>query len=266
MAFLSDGYIGGEVEVLATIRRRIGEARIHAFGVESAVNRYLLDGMAEEGRGHARYVGPGEDAAEVAEALARDLRSPVLTDVRIDWGGLAVTDVTPARIPDLFAGGSVRVHARYRGAGAAKLRVSGLSSGSPAALEVPLTLTDEAREPALPLTWARSRIAELERAVAVGEDSGRSEAEITRLGLGFSLQTRSTSSVAVSERVVNDTGRAAEAAAVPLPMVHGVSAAAYPGGFAGSSTPEPEPWLGLIDVAALSRLRRRGRRGAGAAA
>lgn len=260
VVFLSDGYIGGETEVLRTIREQIGQARIYAFGIGNAVNRYLLDAMADEGRGYARYVGLDEEAMEVAERLAADLKSPLLTDIEIDWGGLEVTDVTPARLPDLFAGNALRVHARYDGAAEGQILLKGLVQGREAQMPVNLTLSEAEGEAALPLIWARNRIAALERMIAVGDRSAAADAEITALGLAFSLQTRNTSFVAVSERVVNATGEPAHPASVPLPMVQGVGPEAYPQGFAGSSTPEPETLLGMLLVAAMGLVRWRSRR------
>ncbi|MEM6739376.1 MAG: VIT and VWA domain-containing protein [Pseudomonadota bacterium] len=254
VVFLSDGYIGAEQDVLRTIRQQIGAARIYAFGVGEAVNRYLLDGMAEEGRGYARYVGLDEDALEVAEGLARDLESPLLTDIEIDWGDLAVSDVSPSRVPDLFAGQSVRLYARHEANGPASVEIRGRVRGRPASMTVPLKLTHDIAEPALPLIWARNRIADLERNAVVGAAPEVSDAEITRLGLAFSLQTRNTSFVAVSERVANETGLPTQTASVPLPMVEGVQPSAYPQGFSGASTPEPQAVLGLLLLAALSLL------------
>ncbi|MEO1679362.1 MAG: VIT and VWA domain-containing protein [Pseudomonadota bacterium] len=254
VVFLSDGYIGDEQTVLQTIRRQIGDARIYAFGVGSSVNRYLLDGMADEGRGYARYVGLDEDALEVAETLARDLKSPLLTDIEIDWGDLAVVDVSPSKVPDLFAGQSVRVYARHTALGPAAIEITGQVDGRAAAMQVPLQLTDDASEPALPLVWARNRISDLERNVVLGEDPVTSDAEITRLGLAFSLQTKNTSFVAVSERVANDTGLLAQTVSVPVPMAHRVPPSAYPSGFSGASTPEPQAILGMLLLAALSLL------------
>lgn len=265
VVFLSDGYIGDEATVLRTIRQQIGEARIFAFGVGTAVNRYLLESMAEEGRGYVRYVDPTEDAGEVAETMARDLRTPVLTDIHVDWGDLAVTEVSPARIPDLFAGRQLRLLARYEG-GAGQVRISGQAAGRAASLVADVAPKEAngrgtATSEALPLIWARERIADHERALAVRE--GRStdhEAAITRLGLAFGLQSRFTSFVAVSERVVNATGTS-KPASVALPKVSGVPASAYPR-FSGASTPEPETVFGLgvlAMLAAVQALRRRRR-------
>lgn len=260
VVFLSDGYIGGEAQVLRTIREQIGQARIYAFGIGSSVNRYLLDAMAEEGRGYARYVGLDEDAMDVAEVMAANLKTPLLTDIEIDWGDLQVSDVTPARIPDLFAGNSLRVYARYKGADQGQVMLKGLVQGRKAEMPVKLILSDQKGEAALPLIWARNQIATMERRIAVRDRAAAADAEITRLGLAFSLQTKNTSFVAVSQKVVNDSGKAAKPAGAPLPMVSGVSENAYQQGFSGSSTPEPEAVLGMILVAVMTLLGLRPRR------
>ncbi|MEP3346349.1 MAG: VIT and VWA domain-containing protein [Litoreibacter sp.] len=254
VVFLSDGYIGDEARVLRTIREQIGEARIYAFGVGRSVNRYLLDAMADEGRGYSRYVGLDEEADEVAEVLAADLKSPLLTDISIDWGDLEVQDVTPARIPDLFAGNSLRIYARHNGTGDAEVTLKGLVNGHEAKMPVTLNLTNNAEQAALPLIWARNRIAGLTRQIAVGERPDEADREITKLGLEFSLQTQNTSFVAVSEHPVNTSGQQATVTSVPLPMVSGVSKEAYAQPFAGSSSPEPEAIIGFLMLAAMTLL------------
>jgi Ca-activated chloride channel family protein len=254
VVFLSDGYIGDEATVLKTIHQQIGDARIYAFGIGNSVNRYLLESMAEEGRGYVRYVGIDEDASEVAETLAADLKSPLLTDITIDWGGLQVTDVTPGRLPDLFAGNSLRVYARHKGEGEAVVTLKGLVQGRKAEMPVRVTLLASEGQSALPLIWARNRIADLTRHIAVGERPDEASEEITKLGLEFSLQTQNTSFVAVSQKVVNTTGQAATPASVPLPMVSGVTEAAYPQAFTGASTPEPQAILGFLLMGAITSL------------
>lgn len=254
VVFLSDGYIGDEARVLRTIRQQIGKARIYAFGVGNSVNRYLLDAMSDEGRGYARYVSVDEDPSEVAEMLAANLKSPLLTDITIDWGDLEVYGVTPARIPDLFAGNSLRIYARYNGSGDAKVTLKGLVKGRIAEMPVSLALTDSADEAALPLIWARNRIAELTREIAVGTKPDEADREITKLGLEFSLQTQNTSFIAVSKTPVNASGQQANAASVPLPMASGLSKNAFAQPFAGSSSPEPEAIIGFLMLAAMTLL------------
>ncbi|WP_298256353.1 VIT and VWA domain-containing protein [uncultured Litoreibacter sp.] len=261
VVFLSDGYIGDEAKVLRTIRAQIGAARIYAFGVGNSVNRYLLDAMADEGRGYSRYVGLDEQASEVAEELAADLKSPLLTDITIDWGDLDVQDVTPARVPDLFAGNSLRVYTRFdrenvKDLAQAKITLKGLVNGHLAEMPVTVSLKDTPQNPALPLVWARNRIADLTRQIAVGEDPSSADREITKLGLEYALQTQYTSFVAVSQRQSNSSGVTGKNALVPLPMVSGMSKAGHGHGtaFAGSSSPEPEAIIGFLLIAAMTLL------------
>jgi Ca-activated chloride channel family protein len=259
VVFLSDGYIGDEATVLKTIRAQIGDARIYAFGVGGSVNRYLLDAMADEGGGYARYIDPTKPASETAETLARDLKSPVLTDLTIDWGDADVTGQTPARLPDLFHGNSLRVLAQYANTANTTIQVRGKQNGRDVVLPISADLTRNVPTPrarALPLIWARTRIADLERTRAVGGGSpAQIDAQITELGLTHRLQTRLTSFVAVSNAVVNPTGLPARTVNVALPQVKGVPAAVHSNGFSGASTPEPRTWAALVVLLALLMLR-----------
>ena len=126
VTFLTDGYIGNEAEILGEVQRTIGDARIFSFGVGNAVNRYLLDGLATEGRGAVAYLGLDDSAAEVMEFYFERISRPALTDVEIDWNGLAATDVYPARLPDLFAGRPTTA----TGKSAARLAMSRCAAGS----------------------------------------------------------------------------------------------------------------------------------------
>lgn len=255
VVFLTDGYIGDEATVISSVANRIGKARIYAFGVGNSVNRFLLDAIATEGRGYARYVALGEDAGEAAESLAAKLKTPLLTDISIDWNGLKVEGQSPARIPDLFEGGSVRVMGRYTSGGRHTIFINGLVNGHAARLPLEIDLKSSVdgsavSSRALPLIWAREQIFDKERAYTIGGSTDKQlQQEIVDLGLTYSLQTRFTSFVAVSEKVVNGAPGATSHRNVPLPQVTGVSTNAYPSlNLSGSSAPEPESLFGLMLV------------------
>ena len=259
VVFLTDGYIGADRQVIQTVSQRIGQARIYAFGVGNAVNRYLLEGIAKEGRGRARFIEVDEAASEVARALAAQIESPLLTDISIDWNGLAVSDMTPSRVPDLFAGESLRLMARYKVGGTHKIIVNGMVNGRPASLPIDLMLenTPTETDSAVPLTWARERVFDLERdyTLSGGTDEQQKQA-ITRIGLDYSLQTAFTSFVAVSKTVYDETPSATQTASVPVPQVKGVNATAYPTlNLGGSSTPEPETMIGFVIAIMMIMLR-----------
>ena len=114
VCFMTDGLVGNDLEILAEVRKH-ADARVFSFGIGSSVNRFLLDGMARLGRGEMEYVALNDDGSAAARRFHERVRDPLLTDVEIDWGGLAVSDIYPKRIPDLFAAKPVVVTGRYAG-------------------------------------------------------------------------------------------------------------------------------------------------------
>jgi Ca-activated chloride channel family protein len=235
--FLTDGYIGNDEQILAAVRRRIGDARLFSFGVGSSVNRYLLDGLAEEGRGEVAYFLPGSEVkAEVAKFYDR-IRSPYLTDIELVWNGVEVADVYPLRVPDLFAGRPLKIHARYADAARGDLEVRGKIAGREWHRKLDLDLpNEEAGNPALGSLWARARIGDLQREMRTGEQPALVE-EITQLALRHSLVTKYTSLVAVEERIVVSDGNP-RTVRVPVEMPEGVS---YEGVFGELRSEEMAP-------------------------
>jgi len=271
VVFLTDGYIGNEQSVLELVQQLLGDARLYAFGVGAGVNRYLLDELGRVGRGFTRYFDPTRDEesqeAVVAELVAR-LASPVLTDLAIDWGGLPVSDVVPATLPDLYAGDSIRVTGRFSAPVDGTITISGTGRRHRATLTRHVQLSEAGDRPAVRRIWARTAVAELmhtfvtplELRPGAMEDQALQTA-VTELGLTYGLATRWTAFVAVSRRVYNQDPAAGMNADVALPKVAGVSQLAYTGrAMTGGAAPEPGLLLGLLTALATwlaTRPRRR---------
>jgi Ca-activated chloride channel family protein len=222
VAFLTDGYIGNETEILAEVRKALGQARLFSFGIGSSVNRYLLESLAEEGRGAAAFLAPKESPEDLVKRFVARIDAPVLTDVRLTWEGLRVEDLEPARMPDLFAGQQILVHARYGNPGSGMLRVEGMRDGRPYAFETVVVLPERAEDhEALGRLWARARIHRLERGSFDSPSDGLRET-ITKLGLTHRLMTAYTSLVAVDSVISNPSGQSARVE-VPVELPSGVS-------------------------------------------
>ncbi len=291
VVFLSDGYVGNESEIFGLIADHIEDARLYAFGVGTAPNRYLMNEMARHGRGFARYVDPTETSHTVAKDLAQRIAAPLLTNITVDWGEAGGRGATPARIPDLFAGDSVRVMARFDQPGDHVVTVNGKVNGRRASMPVEVNIPDfndpagssSDEGAAIPLIWARSQIEDAMRDYQTdvrwrfsGLSNHQLRKRVTELGLTYSLMTQWTSFVAVSEAVINTAPQTHANANVPLPVVDGVSELAYPKAvhsprtlganaapsgpsvsapvFAGSSTPEPGVWAMLALLASLGAM------------
>src|SRR4029079_15270115 len=101
VCFMTDGYVGNDMEIIDEVQKH-QNARVFAFGIGGSVNRFLLDKMAEAGRGEVEYVSLTDDGSAAARRFHERVRNPLLTDISIDWNGLPVADVYPKSIPDLF--------------------------------------------------------------------------------------------------------------------------------------------------------------------
>jgi Ca-activated chloride channel homolog len=226
VAFLTDGYIGNEDDVLRLVGARLGPARLFSFGVGSAVNRYLLEEMARVGRGAVEIVRPDEETRAAVGRFHDRIARPLLTDVSVDWSGLDVRDQVPAAIPDLFLGQPLVVAARYGRPGRAVVTVNARKAGQPVSFQVPVTLPerDEAR-PAVGSVWARARIAELSRQLlrlrAGDAEAADLRERITAIALEHHLMSPYTAFVAVDTTRVTEGGRGAEVA-VPVEVPQGV--------------------------------------------
>jgi Ca-activated chloride channel family protein len=138
VVFLTDGYIGNELQIFAEVHQRLRDARIFSFGVGASPNGYLLDGLARLGKGAVAYLGLQEDAARVMDDFLQRVWRPALMDVAIDWGGLRVKDVYPSRLPDVFVGRPLLVTGRFEGEPSGAVRVMGKAGSK--AVEIPLRI------------------------------------------------------------------------------------------------------------------------------
>jgi Ca-activated chloride channel family protein len=206
VTFLTDGYIGNELEILGAIHERLGDSRIFSFGVGSSVNRYLLERMAGVGRGAVAYLGLQDSGREVMDFFFDRVSHPALIDVGIEWAGMHVSDVYPSRLPDLFVGRPVVVTGKYLGE-VREPRIRGRAAGR--AIELALPHDGDAPEHSfIPSIWARLRIADLaDRQVWVNDPYNDLAREIKDTALAYGLMSDYTAFVAVDASRVTEGDR-----------------------------------------------------------
>lgn len=226
VCFITDGYVGNDFEIIGEIQKH-PNARVFSFGIGNSVNRFLLDKMAEHGRGEVEYVSLQDDGSAAAKRLHERVRNPLLTDIELDWGGLPVTDVYPQRIPDLFSAKPLILTGRYTQGARGTVRLRGKLAGQPFVRELQIELPDQQPEhDVLATLWARTRIDRLMSEDFQGLQNGNAKPDvreaITQLGLDFRLMTQFTSFVAVEETIVTEGG-VPRRIDVPVEMPEGVS-------------------------------------------
>lgn len=226
VCFMTDGYVGNDMEIISEVQKH-PNARVFSFGIGSSVNRFLLDKMAEEGRGEVEYVSLKDDGSKAAKRFHERIRNPLLTDISIDWNGMEVADVYPKKKADLFSAKPVVIHGRYTKAGSGTIRLRGRSGGKEFVKEIPVNFPEnEARDAVLSTLWARTRVDNLMSQDYQGMQAENPKSEIkdtiTQLGLEYRLLTQFTSFVAVEEKVVTEGGKP-KRIDVPVEIPEGVN-------------------------------------------
>jgi len=210
VVLLTDGYLGNEREVFSEVRERLGAARLFALGAGTAVNQYLLTRLVELGRGELEVVALDADPERVARAFEARIGRPYLTDLSLRFDGLAVADVYPRRLPDVYADRPVVVHGRYDAGGDGRVVLSGRIAGEPfeQVIEVTLPEAGEAR-PELASVWAGTRIRDALTAMALSPNASLAQ-RVEDLGVEHGMLTPYTTFVAVDpgdpRPVITDDG------------------------------------------------------------
>ena len=172
---------------------RDGE-RVFVFGVGHDVNTYLLDRMAEGGRGSVSYVRPGEDVEQAVSSLARKISFPALSDLRIVRAPAQLEDYYPNPLPDLFYGEELVLFGRYRGDGSGELVLEGSRAGETQRfryqVELPRRETDN---DFIPRLWAARKAGALTAQVRLHGANREVIEEIRQLGLRYGIITEYTS-------------------------------------------------------------------------
>ncbi|MGQ9688659.1 MAG: VIT domain-containing protein [Desulfobaccales bacterium] len=219
----TDGYVHVEPELFELIRNNLGTANLFPFGIGTAVNRHLIEGMARAGKGEPFVVlNPGEAAKEAAR-LQRYIETPLLTGIKTSFSGFEAYEVEPAHLPDLFAARPLALWGKYRGTPQGTIVITGKTADGDFRREI--KVEESLASPdnvALRLLWARQRIQALsdDHHVARGENDARVK-EITDLGLKYHLMTAYTAFVAVDK--VKRADGTVTTVKQPLPLPEGVS-------------------------------------------
>lgn len=219
---VTDGYVTVEPQVFDLIRNHLDKANMFAFGIGTAVNRHIIEGMAHVGMGEPFVVTKPLEAREKAKKFREMILTPVLSGIKIDFGEFETYDVEPATVPDVLAERPVTVFGKWRGETRGHIRLHGLGGEGPftADLDVGKVKPAESNN-ALCYLWARHRITLLSDYNLLSRDDRRVK-EVTDLGLSYNMLTAYTSFVAVDTLVRSVDGESVTVKQ-PLPLPEGVS-------------------------------------------
>lgn len=228
VTFMTDGYVGNDFEILGLVKKMRGNSRWFPFGTGNSVNRMLIDGMAREGGGEAEYVLLNSSAEAVGKKFYERIGSPVLTDVKLSFSdGLAVKDVYPREVSDVYAERPLYFKGRYTAPRAGTITLTGYQAGKPYSQTIKVDFPSESKEnKGVPSLWARAKVDRLMSEDWFGAQQGQVnkelKEEIVDTALKHHIMTQYTSFVAVDD-AVKTKGEPGEKVNVPVEMPDGVS-------------------------------------------
>ena len=181
---------------------RIQGLRLFTFGVGYDVNTTLLDKLAAENGGVADYVEPKEDLEVKVSNFFAKVNHPVLTDLKLDFGGIETDLVYPRDLPDLFRGSQITLIGRYRNAiemEYVRLQLSGRSAGTNKSFlynNLRFPLREESND-FLPRLWATRRVGWLMEQIRANGEQKELRDEVVDLGTRYGIVTPYTSYLAL---------------------------------------------------------------------
>ncbi|RVE64487.1 hypothetical protein OJAV_G00126350 [Oryzias javanicus] len=188
----TDGEVWNTKEVLDLVRKNAASHRCFSFGIGEGASSALINGLAQEGRGHAQFItGSDRMQAKVMQSLKFALQ-PVVKDISVTWDftkGVSATVLSPS-ITTIFQGQRSLLYAQLCGK-------SSLTDCSVTTLE--LTVHRLA---------ARSLIRSLE--VEERENRGQSDEDMKKKVVELSVQSGVSSAHTAFIAVNKDSGDAVQ--------------------------------------------------------
>ncbi|HEX7955646.1 MAG TPA: hypothetical protein VF508_01815, partial [Pyrinomonadaceae bacterium] len=191
---------------------RVPGVRLFTFGVGYDVNTALLDKLAAENGGVAEYVEPKEDLEVKVSNFFTKINHPVLTDLKLDMGGVEADLVYPREMPDVFRGSQVTLIGRYRNpydVSNVTLRLTGRTGSRERSFvynNIGFPLQTE-RNDFLPRLWATRRVGWLMEQIRTNGEQKELTDEIVDLGTRYGIVTPYTSYLALEDRARFSAGR-----------------------------------------------------------
>lgn len=218
---ITDGYVDVEIDAFELIRKNLNKANLFAFGIGSSVNRFLIEGMARFGMSEPFILTSIDNATRVTEKFFNYVKSPIMTDIKVEFKDFKAYDVEPVSIPDVLAERPIIIYGKWQGELKGEIVVKGKSGNMELMVSIPVKLFSEPVEGnALAYLWARNKIEMLGDYENFSSNSDRAK-EILELGLHYNLLTNYTSFVA--EDYIKRADGQFEVVKQPIPMPEGVS-------------------------------------------
>jgi Ca-activated chloride channel family protein len=251
--FITDGLIGNEEALFATIHRLLGHSRLFTVGIGSAPNGHFMRKAAQHGRGTFTYIATGQEVQDKMNRLFVKLEQPAFLDLALDVPAEVEWDLLPAPLPDVYAGEPLMVAFRTS-TPPAHLTISGNHGTVPWNRVLPFT-SGLSRQ-GIAVHWARQKISQLmdqrvaspQPALAGSGQQAELRQAVIDIALRHHLVSKYTSLVAVETIPARPEHQPLHSHAMKTNLPHGLQ---YEAIFGWPQTATPATWYLLLGTLML---------------
>lgn len=213
IVFLTDGLPTVGTTDVKQIIKNVADAnragvRLFSFGVGYDVNTSLLDKLSADNRGSSDYIEPQEDLeVKVSNFFAR-VNYPVLSDLKLDFGGVETELTYPRTLGDLFKNSQLVIVGRYKNSmNSTTVRLTGKVGAREEVFTFVKQSFPEERgdNPFLARLWATRRVGYLLEQIRLNGENRELKDEIIQLGTRYGIVTPYTSFLVTED--MKDIGR-----------------------------------------------------------
>ncbi|MEN6343860.1 MAG: VIT domain-containing protein [Armatimonadia bacterium] len=207
------------------------DAHLFCFGVGDDVDDYLLLKLATDNRGAEQHVKTDENIEAKVSEFYDKVSTPLLTDLKLNFGEVSTEMVHPRDLPDVFKGSQLVVAGRYREPGVADLKLTGDLNGVEKVYRYKANFPQKASDTAfVGRVWARKRVDYLVDLMRLQGENSEVKDEIIALSKEWTIQTPYTSFLAVPKEVKEEMRVATTPAPTATPeSLSALSATGMPG-------------------------------------
>jgi Ca-activated chloride channel homolog len=172
--FTDDDVDEEEEEILNYVKKNIGDHRIFPIGIDTSVNSYFINKLAEYGYGKAEYIYPDERIDDMVLRQFNRITNPQVDVLQIDWGQMQVESTYPRTIEYLYDREPFSIFAKVKGEIGGNITIKGKVADEDYIKVINLDNLDlEENASLIEKVWSRKRIESIEERMrsARGEDA-----------------------------------------------------------------------------------------------
>jgi Ca-activated chloride channel family protein len=159
----TDDDVDEEEEILEYVKNNIGDNRIFPIGIDTSVNSYFINKLAEYGYGKPEFIYPDERIDDMVVRQFNRITNPQVDVLEIDWGTMDVEATYPRTIEYLYDREPFSIFAKVKGEMGGNITIKGKVGEEDYIQVIDLDDLDLEENAALiQKVWSRKRIESIE--------------------------------------------------------------------------------------------------------